>query len=595
MTEKMFEAVVIGSGFGGAINACRLSRKWPGHVRVLERGKRYPLGSFPRSPYDFARNIWNVPHENRSNFQEIADEEQHGIYDVRSFQNMDVVQGAGLGGTSLIYANVFLLPPDQVFAHPRWPETCRREHLGYYYDVAKSVLGSRPIPGYDSDDPETKPSDPRRRVLRTELFREVARKNNRESRLCDLNVFFGNDFDNPLPIGEQDENRFGALQTSCVYCGECMIGCNYQSKNTVDLNYLYVAEHVHKAEILTECLVEAIVPVDGDGQDDPAADGAHGYRVYHWDMSEIPLKDQNPEDRPYQDLPSTLTKRVIVSAGSLGTTELLMRCRDYLRSLPNISQRLGEYFSGNGDFLSFALRTEKRVGSTYGPVITQYTDYNLFKNPDPKRAFIVEDAAFPNIMAWMIEGIRPGFSRTVTILRALKDFARRFAGGRQAGRVGSSLRLVMGDAASDRTAILLNMGVDESDGRFKLGPNNRIRLDWPYRNSIALYRAIISSGAAFARRVWAGLFLPLLTWTWPFRRNITVHPLGGCILASEASEGVTNSERSRFGEVFGYKGLYVADGALVPSAVGSNPSATIAALSEMVAEGITEEKPTADL
>ena len=114
MTEQ-YEAVVVGTGFGGAISACRLSKKWPGQVLVLERGKRYPMGSFPRSPHDLARNFWNVKEEDRASQGMGGAEDTLGMFDVRSFDHLDVVISAGLGGGSLIYANVFLEPPEEVF------------------------------------------------------------------------------------------------------------------------------------------------------------------------------------------------------------------------------------------------------------------------------------------------------------------------------------------------------------------------------------------------------------------------------------------------------------------------------------------------
>jgi cholesterol oxidase len=102
---EQYEAVVIGSGFGGAINACRLSKKWPGQVLVLERGKRYPKGSFPRSPHDMARNFWNVQSEERATQGMKSSEDTRGMFDVRCFDHLDVVICAGLGGGSLIYAS----------------------------------------------------------------------------------------------------------------------------------------------------------------------------------------------------------------------------------------------------------------------------------------------------------------------------------------------------------------------------------------------------------------------------------------------------------------------------------------------------------
>ncbi len=295
-----YEAIVIGSGFGGSINTCRLSKKWPGQVLLLERGKRYPMGSFARSPHDMARNFWNLPQEKRDMPDKLQGEECHGLFDIRNFDHMDAVISAGLGGGSLIYANVFLQPPDEVF-DSNWPANAQKDVLQPYYAIAKQVLGARPIP---------QNNEPRRKIIRTELFQNFAKADGHDSQLLDINVFFGNDFDNPTPIGVQEKNRYGAVQTSCVYCAECDVGCNTHSKNTLDLNYLHVAEHRYQAHIQTQVLAQKIVPIDASGQDNPAMNGEFGYRVYWQD-----LKDAHKEC-------SALTRRVVVSAGTLGTNEL---------------------------------------------------------------------------------------------------------------------------------------------------------------------------------------------------------------------------------------------------------------------------------
>jgi cholesterol oxidase len=607
MSEELLEAVVIGSGFGGAINACRLGAEWPGKVLVLERGKRYPLGSFPRSPDRVTQNFWNIPVEKQpwslkkwweggTAIKELEERELHGLFDVRSYGHMDVVMSAGLGGGSLIYANVFLFPPREIFDDERWPKTCTWEKLHGYYEVAKQVLCSRTLPGYDPEDSAVIPDDPRRRVIRTELFRKVAKTNGRRSRLAEINVFFGKETTGPpLTIGHQDCNRYGARQTSCVYCGECMIGCNYHAKNTLDLNYLYAAEHFHGTRILTGHVAEVIVPLSDTGKDDPNSDGSHGYRIYYWNLAQGDVREQRRTVAHYSQLPSAVTKRVVVSAGSLGSTELLLRNKLHYRTLTRVSDRLGSGFSGNGDFLSFAVRSEAPVEANYGPVITQYIDYNLYENFDRERAFLVEDAAFPSIMGWFVEGFRPAAGRIKTAFRPLINFVKRWTTGRNSGQMGGVLRDALGESVADKTVVFLDMGVDRSDGTMRLGYDNRLRLDWPYRNSMPLYRAILEAGVAFSGVVWARFFVPLLTWSLPFRRNATVHPLGGCILAADETRGVTNSALEHFGEVFGYTHLYVADGAVVPTAVGSNPTASISALSEMVAEGITRRAPTPDL
>jgi cholesterol oxidase len=139
------------------------------------------------------------------------------------------------------------------------------------------------------------------------------------------------------------------------------------------------------------------------------------------------------------------------------------------------------------------------------------------------------------------------------------------------------------------------MGFDKSNGVMTLDENNHLTLDWPFRDGLSLYSAILESSKRFASTVEAKFFTPLPTWIWPIRNNVSVHALGGCVLADDPSNGVTNADRKHFGEVFGYRNLFVADGAIVPTAVGANPTATISALSEMVAQGITEIVPDANL
>ncbi len=568
-----YESVVIGTGFGGSINACRLSKRWPGKVLVLERGKRYGMGSFPRAPHALARNFWNVPHERRSRPRKMHRAEQHGLFDVRNYEHMDVVLAAGLGGGSLIYANVFLEPPDEVFDQ-RWPETCRKQQLKPYYRVVKEVLASRPIP---------LGSDPGRRMVRTELFQHVAKQLGRSSRLVDINVFFGEDFDNPLPPGVQVLNRYGARQTSCLYCAECDIGCNYHSKNTLDLNYLFAAENRYQAKILTECLAEKIVPLDERRDDAPSANGAHGYRIYYRELN----------GRAGQR--SVLTNRVVVSAGTLGTTELLLRCRDVFHTLPALSCQLGQQYSGNGDFLSFVIQGGELAEPNFGPVITQRIDFDLYQNFNREHAFIMEDAAYPTLAAWLAEGAKPGFLYLRPWWRLVKHAFKRFVQCQSAGSLAYVFDDILSDDLSSHTCVLLCMGIDKANGVMALDTGGWLRVSWPYKDSLPLYEAILEAGRRFQSAVGARLFMPLPTWLWPGRRNVAVHSLGGCFLAQNPVQGVTSADRATFGQVFAYSNLYVADGALVPTAVGANPSATISALSEMVAEGITGIVPDANL
>src|SRR5215210_6552488 len=572
-----YEAVIIGSGFGGGITACRLSKKWPGKVLVLERGKRYPMGSFPRAPHDFARNFWNVlevPGEQRPRPREMQNAEAHGLFDIRNYHKMDVVLSAGLGGGSLIYANVFLEPPDAVFDE-RWPAATKKAALAPYYRIAKQVLGSRPVPLN---------GDPRREIVRTRLFEEVAKTVGRDSKLVDINVFFGNDFANPLAIGEQARNRYGALQTSCVYCAECDVGCNTHSKNTIDLNYLFRAENHYGARVLTEHLAHKIVPVNAREEDDPAADGSHGYRVYFYDLQ-----------KGARLAGAALTNRVVVSAATLGSTELLMRCRDLYKTLPRLGAALGRRFSGNGDFLSFVMGGKEPANPNYGPVITQATDFNLFKDFDKDRAFIMEDASYPVFLSWFVEGVKPRYMHLQAVWLWLRNAWARWVKGTSPGSVGWALGDLLKGDVSWNTSVLLCMGLDRSNGTMSLDKQGSVTLDWPQEDSMPLYKAIVEHSKQYSKVVEGKDFFVLPTWYPPLRKNVSVHPLGGCVLADDPSQGVTSTDPATFGQVFGYRGLYVADGAILPSAVGANPTATISALSERVAEGITGIAPDAEL
>ncbi len=567
MNEQMHEAIVIGTGFGGSITACRLAKRWPGQVLVLERGKRYPRGSFARAPEDMARNFWSI----RAGEDGAALPECRGLFDVRSVGRMDVIVSAGVGGGSLVYANVFLEPPDAVWRDPRWPGTCTADTLAPYYRVAKTVLGARTVPIDDGD----------RHLHRTSLFERAAAVNGRTSTRAEVNVFFGNDHDRPLPPGETQMNRYGVVQTSCTYCGECDVGCNVHAKNTLDLNYLHRAEHAHDAMVVSDHVVESIVPLDKDGRADPSAGGTYGYAVHGRSLD-------SGETEIHRG------RRVVVAAGTLGSVELLLRSRDVLGTLPRLSSALGHGFSGNGDFLMFVAGIDGDTDATRGPVISQYTDHGLF---DEQRddGFVLQDAGYPTFLAWFVEGAKP----EVFKLRAVGEFLHRLYArivlGRSGGKVGSHFGALLRHGLTEGSAVLLCMGRDSSTGTLHLDDGGNVDGRWPRRANRRLYKRILAAGEAFNDAVGGTAAFANPTWWLPFRRNVTVHPLGGCRLSDSPADGVVRATDDRFGEVHGYDNLYVSDGSLFPAAVGANPAATISALAERIAEGITGIAPDAEL
>lgn len=566
------EALVIGSGFGGAITACRLAKEWPGEVIVLERGKRYGFGDFPRSPQAMAKNFFTVAPDKDFRRPRFVPKRQYtGLFDIRTYSRMDVVQAAGVGGGSLIYANVFMEPPAEVFDE-RWPDNTKKADLAPYYAVARQVLAARTLPAG---------SDPKRQVVRTRYFEKAAGVIGRKSELVTILVNFGPEGNEGSP-GLQGTNRYGAMQSSCNYCAECDVGCNTLAKNSVDRNYLHVAEHRYGAKVLSEHLAYKITPLDARGEEDVHADGRYGYCVAVQDLVAT-------EIRQYR------VKRVIVAAGTLNSNELLLRCRDQFKSLPRLSPKLGRGFSGNGDFLSFIVHAEAPADPNYGPVITQRIDFNLFEDFRRGEAFMMQDASYPAFLAWFIEGQKPFPFKLKALWDFLRGLVKTLSLRPSLGRMGYLMSKLLGDDLSYHTSVHLCMGQDSSDGTLYLSKQKTLELDWSLQRNKKLYAAIDRAMREFKRAVRGGIMFHIPTFSWPFRRNVTVHPLGGCALGAKPESSVTDCEPTRYGALHGYQNLYVADASLIPSAVGANPAATISALAERVAEGITGRRPTAEL
>src|SRR3954453_10921171 len=132
---ESFDGVVVGSGFGGSVAACRLAETGRS-VLLLERGKPYPPGSFPRAPRPVRDGAFWRPAEGL-----------HGLWEAWSFPGLGALVSSGLGGGSLIYANVALRKDPATFAddeRERWPVTY--EDLEPWYDAVEAMQGSAPYP-----------------------------------------------------------------------------------------------------------------------------------------------------------------------------------------------------------------------------------------------------------------------------------------------------------------------------------------------------------------------------------------------------------------------------------------------------------------
>jgi cholesterol oxidase len=545
VSETHFDAVVVGSGFGGSVLACRLAQAGKS-VCVLERGKPYPPGSFPRGPRELAKAFWD------------PSEGLYGMFNVWSFKGIGALVSSGLGGGSLIYANVLLRKPEKWFVkedlakggYEYWPVT--RRELDPHYETAEIMLGGQEYP-FEEITPKTR------------AFREAGEKLRRDFMLPKLAVTFASPGEEPAigaPIREDHPNLHDVPRYTCRLVGECDIGCNLGAKNTLDLNYLSEAKR-RGAEIWTRREVRSLAPREG---------GGYAVRYVEHDIGDegrkIDTRDQRV--RPVREL---TCDRLVLSAGTLGSTYLLLKSRG---DFPGLSPRLGTRFGGNGDLLTFAIGADRDLDAHRGPVITSALHVPDELDGGQGRGFYVEDAGYPEFVSWLVQATQgPGsfwrFRRTAA--RLVLGLLRREPEVDLSAEVSE---LLSETRVSTGSLPLLGMGRDIPDGNMELTRDGKLQVDWrkgksgPFFDTLGDFGKEIADalGAKFERNP-----------TWYLGRLITVHPLGGCPLGRSAEEGVVDS----YGEVFGYPGFTIADGSVMPGPVGPNPSLTIAALAERFA------------
>ncbi|WP_214107952.1 GMC oxidoreductase [Acrocarpospora catenulata] len=527
------DTVVVGSGFGGSVAAYRLAEAGQSVV-LLERGQAWAPGRFPRSPADMGRAFWDPA------------EGLHGLFDVWSFGDCDSVVASGLGGGSLIYANVLLRKEEKWFVtesplpgggYEHWPIS--RAMLDPHYDAVERMLGAVPYPlehpGYED-------------TAKTRAMQDAAAELGLDWRLPPLAVTFSPKPGDPpvqgLPIAEPAYgNLHGRTRRTCKLCGECDIGCNEGAKNSLDHTYLSAAKH-YGADLRTLHEVRTIRPRTGGGY-------------------EVEYVRHNPLTGPH----TISCDRLILAAGTYGTTYLLLRNRG---NLPGLSDRLGTRFSGNGDVISFLLRAKDReVDASRGPVITSSIAL-------PDGAYI-QEGGFPSFVGWVAESADVGDE----LRRAIRFVWERLKGmiTRDHNLSAELSRLLGAGELSSRSLPVLGMGRDVPDGVLRLH-GDRLVLDWDGDSSRDYYKELRGT----MRRI--GDVLGAEYSDAPLRRVVTAHPLGGAPMGRHPGEGVCDAR----GEVFGFPGLYVADGAAMPGPVGPNPSLTIAAMADRLADRIITQQ-----
>ena len=574
MSDTHYDVVIVGSGFGGSVMAYRLAEKKM-RVCLLERGKPYPPNSFPRSPYRMGKNFWD-PSEGR-----------HGLYSIWAFRRMAAIVSSGLGGGSLIYSNVLLRKPEETFkdededgGYRVWPVTYR--DLEAHYEQVERMMNVQPYP-FDAAKARSSSTfpfddDPYNTTHKTREMMVAADKLKLDWSLPNLAVTFHNPGDAPLvgePIVEQHPNLHNHTRYTCRLCGECNVGCNYGSKNTLDYTYLSAAKR-EGAQIMTQSEVRSFAPRDGGG-----------YTINFVDHSGA----EPDQPRKTSDLPlNTITAdRFVLACGTFGSTFLMLKNRD---SFPGLSRRLGTRFSGNGDLLAILLNAKQRVNGKevprifetgYGPVITSAIHVKDKLEGGQGRGFYIEDAGFPDFGNWIYE-MYDAPRNIPRLIRFVLRLVSQAFGFITDSDLSAEVADLLGPArASSTTLPLLAMGRDVPDGKMSLTCDGKLDLDWTKKRSSAFFEGVRRTAKQIAH-VSEATFLddPL----WFIDRFVTVHPLGGCPMGHDKNEGVVD----QFGQVFDYPGFYITDGSIVPGPVGPNPSLTIAAITNRAADHIIENQ-----
>jgi cholesterol oxidase len=539
-----FDVVVIGSGFGGAVMSCRLTEKGKS-VCLLERGKQYGMHQFPRRVHEIKDSFfWNPK------------EKSYGVMEFRNYPESDLmsVTASGLGGGSLIYANVLMRMPAEYFKG--WPGGIDRNKLDPYYDKVLDMMEASPYPQDDDYYQHT----PKTQALQSVASKVTGGSSSTEKPqfiLPHLAIRFKGNFP-----GEQGVNKHGATQSKCNMCGECDIGCNIHAKNTLDLNYIQRAK-TDGADIRLGAQVESIAPCDGNGYHVT-------YKNIDGDNSTVTLSAQ----------------KVFICCGSLGSNRLLLKMRREGK-LNHISSLLGKKWCGNGDLEGTVVNTKKDLLPSKGPVITGAIQYRFRPYSDgfPHGAFI-QDAGMPIGLSWFLAGKAPSpFSSWTTfkfslyllgnrILRALRI---KGAGQTPLNMSEYFSGLIDSDYLVRRAFLLLGMGRDRSNGEIQLREDGEPVIKWEIEPNQLHYDRVRDAMREIAEQM-DGTFVdnPLTH----LEKIIAVHPLGGAIMGNSVEDGVVDTK----GEVFGHPNLYVVDASIIPTSIGPNPSLTIAALAEYIAD-----------
>ncbi|MEV0278138.1 GMC family oxidoreductase [Streptomyces sp. NPDC050610] len=528
-----YDVIVVGSGFGGSVTALRLTEKGY-RVGVLEAGRRFTRDTLPKNSWDLRNYLW-APALGL-----------YGIQRVHLLGKVMVLAGAGVGGGSLNYANTLYVPPKPFFDDPQWAHiTDWQQELAPYYDQAQRMLGARLNKTMTPSDVHLKAAAEKMGVGDT-------------FHMASVGVFFGDGDDaggevRAAPGREVPDPYFGGAgpaRKACTECGECMTGCRHGAKNTLNENYLHLAERAG-AVIHPMTSVVAV-------REDPAG----GYQV----------ATRPTDDRRTGKATVFRAGQVVIAAGTYGTQTLLHTMRDK-GLLPGLSPRLGHLTRTNSEALVGAQTDNRRYRKAHGAPKADFT-----------QGVAITSSVHPDENTH-IEPVRYGKGSNsmgaLTILQVPHDSRAPKAlayAARCARHPLLLLRSLSNHRWSERTIIgLVMQSLDNSLTTYRKPKGIGKGLLTARQGHGAPNPDHIPEATRAASLIaeeiggFAGSNVGELMGT-----PLTAHFLGGCPIGADADHGVIDP----YHRLYGHPGIHVVDGAAVSANLGVNPSLTITAQAE---------------